>query len=70
MSFRIETKKIFHVECDHCSKKTSFTQIRVVREIRAYGWALSKDYKKCYCPDCAPKFRNVGQAYNGICSWR
>ena len=70
MGFSIETVKIYHYECDHCKKKAHYRDFGQARDIRKYGWALSKDYKKCYCPECAPKFRNVGQAYNGICSWR
>lgn len=69
MGFTIETIKIFTLTCDHCKYKTK-VQLAGVRAIRKYGWALSKDNKKCYCPTCAPKFRNVGMSYNGYCSWR
>lgn len=70
MGFSISTQKIFDFECDHCKKKVSYMTLSVARDVRKMGWALSKDYKKCYCPTCAPKFRNVGMAYNGYCSWR
>ena len=70
MGFLIETIKIIHFTCDHCKKQVHYRDMHSAKDIRKYGWALSKDYKKCYCPTCAPKFRNVGQAYNGICSWR
>ena len=70
MSFHIETIKIVHLKCERCGKSDSYTNIRTVKDARSYGWGISKDYRKCYCPDCAPKYRNVGMAYGGVCSWR
>ena len=70
MGFTIRTIKVFTFVCDHCKEKSVYDGLSKAADIRKRGWALSKDYKKCYCPKCAPKFRNVGLAYNGICSWR
>lgn len=28
---------------------------------RKAGWAISRDRRYCYCPNCAPKHRNVGR---------
>lgn len=70
MGFSIETQKIFHFVCDYCGKKVDYLTLHTAKDARSYGWAISKDYKKCYCPQCAPKFRNVGQVYGGVCSWR
>lgn len=41
-----------------------------VADAREAGWAISKDRKKCYCPKCAPKHRNVGLTYGGVATWR
>lgn len=40
--------------CDKCGKQEKLL-IRNSKQAREYGWAISKDYKKCYCPDCAIK---------------
>ena len=43
--------------CDDCLKDDFFATPKYAREA---GWAVSKDYRKCYCPSCAPARRNVG----------
>ncbi len=43
--------------CDDCGARCEFTGY--VKARRA-GWAVSKDYKKCYCTACAPDHRNGG----------
>lgn len=38
--------------CDDCgySEELNCTS---VKEARQFGWSISKDYRKCYCPKCA-----------------
>ena len=38
--------------CDKCGKQERLI-IGNSKQAREYGWAISKDYKKCYCPNCA-----------------
>ena len=40
--------------CDDCGRTSAFTSYK---KARAVGWAVSKDYKNCYCPACAPAHR-------------
>lgn len=54
--------------CDQCGYQEKIIVGRAV-DARKKGWAISKDYKKCYCPKCAPQRRNVGMAWNGVRSW-
>ena len=44
--------------CCDCGREDVFGGYR---QARAAGWAISKDYKNCYCPNCAPDHRR-GQA--------
>lgn len=44
--------------CDDCDVSSRFFS---VKEARRCGWAVSKDYRRCYCSQCAPKHRNVGR---------
>ena len=67
MPFRIV--KYARFMCDQCGKQEEIEFIVRVNEARKKGWAISKDYKKCYCPKCAPQRRNVGMAWNGVRSW-
>ncbi len=48
-------------KCDDCGAQAEFTSYNKAR--RQGGWAVSKDYKKCYCPKCAPTHR-MGNAQN------
>lgn len=43
--------------CDDCGARGAFTSYV---KARAAGWAVAKDYEKCYCPTCAPAHRNGG----------
>ena len=45
--------------CDNCKEKADFILGKAV-EVRKHGWAISKDYRKCYCPKCAPAFKSKG----------
>ena len=43
--------------CDGCKRMDEFSSYI---KARAAGWAVSKDYLKCYCPSCAPAHRRGG----------
>lgn len=45
--------------CDDCGYKTK--EFYSVKEARAYGWAIAKNYINCYCPRCAPFHRHTGR---------
>lgn len=57
MPFYIEKKNIFI--CDNCGRKAEFT-LANNRNVRKYGWAISKDYRSCYCPNCKDLYTSVG----------
>ena len=46
--------------CDDCQKNVG--KFKSHKAAMAGGWAISRDYSKCYCPDCAPNHRHVGRA--------
>lgn len=46
--------------CDDCGKKSVFASYVKARKAR---WAISNDYKRCFCPLCAPAHRH-GAAMN------
>ena len=41
--------------CDDCGAQAEFVGYRQARKLG--GWAVAKDYSKCYCPNCAPNHR-------------
>ncbi|MDE6597254.1 MAG: hypothetical protein K2K60_01270 [Clostridia bacterium] len=43
--------------CDDCGERGEFTSYV---KARGAGWAISRDYKSCYCPECAPVHRLGG----------
>lgn len=43
--------------CDDCGTSAEFTSYI---KARGAGWAISRDYKTCYCPECAPPHRLGG----------
>lgn len=45
--------------CDDCSRKAA--KFKSHRAAKAAGWAVSRDYTKCYCPSCAPEHRHTGR---------
>lgn len=61
-------KKINVFECDLCGLKAEFILARN-SDVRKEGWAISKDYRKCYCPKCKPMVTSVG-AFGGVATWR
>ena len=48
--------------CNDCGTQEVFTSYK---KARAASWALSKDYKDCYCPNCAPDHRRGGANKDG-----
>lgn len=57
MPFYIEKLNIF--KCDSCGFEAAFV-LANNRDVRKRGWAISKDYKRCYCPECKDQFTSVG----------
>lgn len=45
--------------CDDCNKE--LVKFKSHKAAIAAGWAVSRDYQKCYCPNCAPKHRHTGR---------
>lgn len=43
--------------CDDCGARGEFTSYV---KARAASWAVSRDYKNCYCAECAPAHRLGG----------
>ena len=66
MPFYIEKRNVFI--CDNCGIRAEFI-LGHNREVRKYGWAISKDYQKCYCPSCRDMFTSVG-CYGSPQTWR
>lgn len=44
--------------CDDCT--TEKAVFKSYKKARAANWAISRDYKSCYCPECAPVHRLGG----------
>ena len=44
--------------CEDCRKTERFKSILAAK---AAGWGISRDYRRCYCPDCAPRHRHTGK---------
>lgn len=55
-----------NAKCKNSKRRQEFVSME---EARSYGWAISRDRVHCYCPDCAPMYRNVGRAYGGVRTW-
>ena len=45
--------------CDDC--KNAMAKFSSMKAAIASGWAVSRNYKRCYCPDCAPRHRHTGK---------
>lgn len=45
--------------CDDC--KNAVGKFGSIKAAIAAGWAVSRDYRRCYCPDCAPRHRHTGK---------
>lgn len=55
---------IMKFTCLDCKKEIEFegfTQQSAIDIARRNKWAVGRDRKTCYCPDCAPARRNVGK---------
>ena len=50
-------------QCDNCKNKRKFYNgiQNHNKTARQTGWAVSRNLKNCYCPKCAPIFRNSGR---------
>ena len=44
--------------CEDCRKTERFKSIRAAK---AAGGGISRDYRRCYCPECAPRHRHTGR---------
>lgn len=44
--------KRFYFVCDDCGHGEALN-IYTAKKARQFGWSISKDYRKCYCPRCA-----------------
>ena len=44
--------------CEDCRTIERFKSILAAK---AAGWGISRDYRRCYCPDCAPRHRHTGR---------
>lgn len=62
MPFYIKTRNVFI--CDNCGVGAEFI-LGHNRDVRKHGWAISKDYKKCYCPNCKHLYTSVGRLGKG-----
>lgn len=51
--------KYYEFSCDDCKKVK--VQYKDKDEAKAFGWAVGRGEKKCYCPGCAFKHRNTGK---------
>ena len=51
-------EKIFRFKCDDCKNVTR--EFNDKDEAKAFGWAVARGEKNCYCPACAFKHRNTG----------
>lgn len=51
----------YYFQCDDCGAAQYFMN---PKQARKNGWAVAKNYKNCYCPNCAPAHRNTGR--NGV----
>lgn len=49
--------------CDDCPAQAKFTGYK---KARAAGWAVAKDYSKCYCPTCAKDHRKGKAAEKNV----
>ena len=60
----IEKHTYFEITCDgkDCNRYTTVTKFERIRE---FGWAVSRDRKKCYCTNCK-KFYTRGIKKNEI----
>jgi hypothetical protein len=38
--------------------------VRVIDHLRGEGWAVSRDRKRFYCPECAERYRNAYTQYS------
>lgn len=51
--------KFYEYACDDCKKVK--VRYSYKKEGEAFGWAVARGGKNCYCPACAFKHRNTGK---------
>lgn len=44
--------------CDDCRSVEKFNSLLAAKSA---GWGISRDYRRCYCPECAPRHRHTGR---------
>ena len=44
--------------CEDCRNSGQFKSLLAAKTA---GWGISRDYRRCYCPDCAPRHRHTGR---------
>lgn len=54
------------IDCDepHCGVSCTYFADNLTETIKAArksGWAISKDKRRAYCPNCAAEHRHVGR---------
>jgi len=52
--------KFICLDCKASIEVDAPTKQSAIDIARAKKWAVARDRKKCYCPNCAPLRRNVG----------
>ena len=54
----------YTIKCADCGVKATY-EARTLRsyydKARDSGWAISADYTRQWCPNCAPLYRHVGR---------
>ena len=50
--------------CEDCGTQAQFAGYKQAR--RVGGWAVAKDYSKCYCPTCAKNHRKGKAAEKNV----
>ena len=44
--------------CEDCR---TIEQFKSILAAKAASWGISRDYRRCYCPHCAPRHRHTGR---------
>ncbi len=50
--------RTYQFVCDDCLAHQTF--VGGISQARKNGWAIAIDRNTCYCPTCAPMYRNIG----------
>lgn len=55
---------LIEMECEICGEVDradywkSASMARYAKQMRGLGWSISKDYRRCICPECRKKKKN------------